>query len=73
MKPILDVTICRENNKFTASVLRKPTFSGAFTNFDRFILISYKHGFLNTLLFPCFKIYSSYEKLHNEIVYLNKI
>ena len=54
-------------------MLRKPTFSGVFTNFDSFILISYKHGLVNTLLFPCFQVYSSYEKLQNEIVYFNKI
>ena len=55
------------------SVFRKPTFSGVFTNFDSFILISYKHGLVNTLIFRCFKICSSYEKLHNEIVYLKEI
>ena len=45
----LDIKICRENNKFTTSVFRKPTFSGVFTNFDSFIPISYKHGLVNTL------------------------
>ena len=69
----LDVKICRENNKFTTSVFRKHTFSGAFTNFDSFIPISYKHGLVNTLIFRCFKICSSYEKLHNQIVYLKQI
>ena len=68
----LDVKICRENNKFITSVFRKPNFSGAFTNFDSFIPISYKHGLVNTLIFRCFKICSSYEKLRNEIVYLKK-
>ena len=52
----LDVKICRENNKFTTSVFRKPTFSGVFTNFDSFIPISYKHGLVKTLIFRCFKI-----------------
>ena len=47
----LDVKICRENNKFTTSMFRKPTFSGVFTNFDSFIPISYKHGLVNTLIF----------------------
>ena len=28
----LDVKICRENNKYTTSMFRKPTFSGVFTN-----------------------------------------
>ena len=47
--------------------------SGEFTNFDSFIPISYKHGLVNTLIFRCFKICSSYEKLHNKIVYLKEI
>ena len=34
---ILDVKVCRENNKFATPVFKKPTFSGAFTNFDGFI------------------------------------
>ena len=69
----LDVKICRENNKFTTSVFRKPIFSGVFANFDSFTPISYKHGLVNTLIFRCFKIRPSYEKLHNEIVYLKGI
>ena len=63
----LDVKICRENNKFTTSVFRKRTYRGVCTNFDSFILISYKHGLVNTLIFRCFKICSFYEKHHNEI------
>ena len=54
-------------------MLRKPTFSGVFTNFDSFIPISYKHGLVNTLIFRCFKICSSYENLHNEMVYLKEL
>ena len=54
-------------------MFRKPTFSGIFTNFDSFIPISFKHGLVNTLIFRCFKIYSSYGKLHNEIVCLKEI
>ena len=69
----LDVKMCREDNKLTTSVFKKPTFSGVFTNFDSFITISYKHGLVNTLIFRCFEICSSYEKLHNDIVYLKEI
>ena len=69
----LDVKICRESNKFTTSVFRKPTFSGVFTNFVSFMTISYKHGLANTLIFLCSKICSYYGKLHNEIVYLKEI
>ena len=54
-------------------MFRKPTFSGGFINFDSFIPISYKHGLVNKLIFRCFKTCSSYEKLHNEIVYLKEI
>ena len=32
----LDIKICKENNKCTTFVFRKPTFSGVFTNFDKF-------------------------------------
>ena len=68
----LDVKICRENNKFTTSVFRKLTFSGVFTNFDSFIPISYKHSLVNSLIFRCFKICSTYE-IHNEIIYFKEI
>ena len=54
-------------------MFRKPTVSGVFTNFDSFIPISHKHGLVNTLIFRCFKICSSYKKLHNGIVYLKEI
>ena len=69
----LDVKICRENDRFTTSIYTKPTFSGVFTPFDSFIPGSYKHGLVNTLIFRCFKISSSYEKIHNEIVSLKDI
>ena len=68
----LYVKICRENNKFTIPVFRKSTFSGVFTTFDSVIPISYKNGLVNTLMFQCFKVCSSYENLHTEIVYLKK-
>ena len=38
----LDIKITRELNNFFTFVYRKPTFSGVFTNFDRFIPLSYK-------------------------------
>ena len=63
----LDVKSCREKNKFTTSVFRKPTFSGVFTHLDGFVPISYKHGLANMLILRFFKICSSNEKLQNEI------
>ena len=69
----LEVKICRENNKFTISVCRKPTFSGFFTNFKSFIPTVYKFGLVYTLLHRCFNIISYYEKFHNEINALKQI
>ena len=63
----LDVKICRENNKLTTSVYRKPTFGGVFANFKSFITTVQKFGLANTLLHRYFNITSSYEKFRNEI------
>ena len=61
------IKICRENNKLTISVYRKPTFSGVFTNFKSSIPTVQKFDLLYTLLHCCFNITTSYEKFHNEI------
>ena len=47
----LYVKLCRENDRFTTSIYRKPKFSGVFSHFDGFIPISYNYGLLNTLIF----------------------
>ena len=57
----LDVKICCENNKFTTSVHREPTFSGVFTNFKSFIPTVYKFSLVYTLLHRSFNITSSRE------------
>ena len=69
----LEVKPCRENNKLTTSVYRKPTFSEVFTNFKSFIPTVYKFGLVYTFLHRCFNITSSYEKFHNEINALKQI
>ena len=38
----LDVSVIREENKFSTSLYGKPTFSGLYTNFASFIADSYK-------------------------------
>ena len=38
----LDVQIIREDKTFTTSVSRKPTLNGVYTNFDNFLLSTYK-------------------------------
>ena len=52
----LVVKISCKNGKFVTSVYRKPTFSGAFTNYENFILIYQKRGLLHTLLHRSFSI-----------------
>ena len=69
----LDVKICRENNKLSTFVYRKPTFSGVFTNFKSFIPTVNKFGLRHTLLHLCFNITSSSQKFHNEINALKQI
>ena len=51
----LDIKIIRDNNKFTTSVYRKPTFSGVLTNFESFVPNSYKYALIFTLLHRAFK------------------
>ena len=70
----LEIKIVRNTEKkaFETSVYRKSTFSGVFTNFKSFIPMTYKTGLLETMLFRCFSICSSYEKFHEEIAKLKK-
>ena len=62
-----DIKISRDNNTFTTSVYRKPTFSGVFTNFGSYIPKSYKYNLRFTLLHRAFKICSNFELFHQEI------
>ena len=55
----LDVKITRKNKRFVTSIFCKATFSGVYTNYDSFILETYKIGLVHTLLFRFFKICSS--------------
>ena len=45
----LDVNVIREQGKFTTSVNRKPTFSGAYFHFDSFLPDTYKIGMIYIL------------------------
>ena len=49
----LESKIFRENDKFVASVFRKETFSGVYTNLISFIPLEYKFGLVHTLLNRC--------------------
>ena len=69
----LDVKITRKNKRFATSIFRKATFSGVYTNYDSFILETYKTGLVHTLLFRFFKICSSIENFHIEVEHLGSI
>ena len=71
--PFLDVSVFRENDKFSSSVHRKDTFSGVYTNFRSFMPDTYKRGLISTLLYRAYMISSSYDSLHKEIENLKRI
>ena len=58
--PFLDINICHYNGSFLTSVYRKPTFTGLYTNFQSFLLITYKKGLIYSLVFRYFNLWSSY-------------
>ena len=49
---------------------RKLTFSGVYTHFNSFLPSTYKSGTVNTLAYRCLRIYSSWTKLHTELLCL---
>ena len=69
----LDVQIIRENKTFTTSVYRKLTFSGVYTHFGGYLPSTFKFGTVYTLVYRCLRICSSWIKLHNELICLQKI
>ena len=68
----LEIKIIRNTKKksFKTSIYSKCTHTGVFTNFKKFIPITYKFGLLETMLFPRFSRCPSYEKIHDEIFQL---
>ena len=47
----LDVKVIREDNVFTTSVYRKPSFSGVYTQFDSYTPLNYKFSVVILLFF----------------------
>ena len=56
--PFLDVSIFRENEKFSTNIYRKKIFSGVYTNFKSFVPETYKIGLTKSLSFWCFSLCS---------------
>ena len=69
----LDVLVSREEERFSTSLYRKPTFSGLYTNFDSFISVNYKRGLIYCLLFRVFTLTVDWKKFHDEVQFLKGI
>ena len=67
----LDVKVSRNNNKFTTSVYRKPTFSGLGTSFFNFFSFMFKLNAIKSLVFRSYSICSDYFLLQCEFQFLN--
>ena len=65
--------ILRSENGFKTSVYHKPTFSGACSNFSRFIYDQYKIGLIFTLLFRKFSVASDFSRFNTEVSRLKEI
>ena len=63
----LDVTVIRENNVFTTSYYRKPSFSGVYSHFDSYKLFNCKFILISTIIFYIFTICSDMPKFHQKI------
>ena len=71
--PFLDVMVNREENKFSTSIYRKPTFSGLYTNFHSYISDQYKKGLIMCLLFRVFSFVTDWNKFHEEVKFLTQV
>ena len=71
--PFLDVLINRDQDRFSTSLYRKPTFSGLYTNFNSFISENYKKGLIYCLLFRLFTLTVDWKKFHEEVQFLREI
>ena len=69
----LDVETSQENAIFVTSIYRKPTFSGVYTRFERFLPSTHKFGMLYSLAYKCFTLCSDWTKFQRELLTLKEI
>ena len=69
----LDIKITKNNNKFSTSIYRKPTFTGLTMNFQSFAPLKYKINLIKTLIHRAFSISSSYLNFHQEVEFLKNL
>ena len=63
--------IC-EQGIFSATIYRKPTFSGVCSNCESFLPSVYKFGMVYTLVYRCFCICSDWTKFYPELTLFEK-
>ena len=66
--PFVDVLISWNKEGFATTVYHKPTFSGVYSNFKKFIADEYIHGLIFTLLFQIFSIDLDFSKFHEKLI-----
>ena len=69
----LDVLVTRIGNAFCTSLYRKPTFSGLYSHYKSYLPDTYKKGLVYTLLHRAHVLCSSWDKFHEEVVFLKEI
>ena len=69
----LDVLVVKENDAFSTSLYRKPTFSGLYTNYYSYIGEKYKKGLIFCLLFRIFEFSMTWDKFHAEVKYMKEL
>ena len=72
MFQFLGVKVIREDNVFTTSVYRKPSFSGVYTHFDSYMPLSYKFSLVSTIIFLSFSTSTFKSKHSNEVYQIKK-
>ena len=69
----LDVKVIREDNVFTTSIYRKPSFSGVYAHFDSCMPLNYKFNLVPSVIFRSFTICFDMPKFHQEICRIKDI
>ena len=61
------------DSHISTSVYRKPTFSGMYLRWDSFVPKSYKRGLVFGLISRCWRICSTFDGFHHEMLFLKNV
>ena len=68
----LNIEVICKQGKFSTTIYLKPIFSSMYINFESFLPSVYKFGFVYTLVYRFFHVYSNWTKFHAELTFLKK-